>query len=122
FLVAYTWSKWWSQKMGGSKMPSMVHAGVYSSVMHYLKAAQAAKTDEGIKAADQMRAIPVKDFFAKNATLRPSGRLIHDMYLVEVKKPSESKGPWDYYKVLRTIPANEAFQPLSESTCPLVKK
>jgi len=116
------WSKRWSDKMGSGKMPSMIHAGVYSAVMHYLKAIQAAKTDDGPKVADQMRALPVKDFFARNGELRANGRMAHDMYLVQVKKPSESKGPWDYYKVLRTIPANEAFQPLAESTCPLVKK
>jgi branched-chain amino acid transport system substrate-binding protein len=116
------WSKRWSEKMGGGKMPSMVHAGTYSSVLHYLKGLAAAKTDEGIKVADQMRQIPVKDFFAKNGKIRPNGRMAHDMYLMQVKKPSESKGAWDYYKILRTIPADEAFQPLAESTCPLVKK
>jgi len=116
------WSKRWSEKMGGGKMPSMVHAGVYSQVMHYLKAAAAAKTDDGIKVADKMREIPIADFFAKNGHLRPDGRMVHDMYLAEVKKPSESKGPWDYYKILRTIPGDEAYQPLAESTCPLVKK
>lgn len=118
------WSKRWSEKMGGAKMPSMVHAGVYSSVTHYLKALAAAKTDEGIKVADQMRALPISDSssFAKNGKLRADGRMVHDMYLMQVKKPSESKGAWDYYKVLRTIPGDEAYQPLAESTCPLVKK
>lgn len=109
------------QRMKG-KMPSMVHAGVYSSVTHYLKALAAAKTDDGKTVADQMRAIPIKDFFAKNGKIRADGRMVHDMYLAEVKKPAEAKGPWDYYKILRTIPGDEAYQPLSESTCPLVKK
>lgn len=116
------WSKRWSEKMGGGKMPSMVHAGTYSQVLHYLKAAAAAKTDEGIKVADKMREIPIQDFFAKNGKIRADGRMVHDMYLAQVKKPSESKGPWDYYKIVRTIPGDQAYQPLSDSTCPLVKK
>ena len=69
-----------------------------------------------------MRELPINDFFAKNGKLRADGRMVHDMYLAEVKTPAESKGPWDYYKILRTIPADEAFQPLAESTCALVKK
>lgn len=116
------WSKRWSEKMGGGKMPSMVHAGTYSQVLHYLKAAAAAKTDEGIKVADKMREIPIQDFFAKNGKIRADGRMVHDMYLAQVKKPSDSKGPWDYYKIVRTIPGDQAYQPLSDSTCPLVKK
>lgn len=116
------WSKRWSEKMGGSKMPSMVHAGVYSSVTHYLKSIAAAKTDEGIKVADKMRELPIKDFFAKNGKLRADGRMVHDMYLAQVKKPAESKGAWDYYKIVRTIAGDEAYMPLAESTCPLVKK
>lgn len=117
------WSKRWSAKMNG-KMPSMVHAGVYSSVTHYLKSLAAAKTDEGMKVADQMRALPIKDAsgFAKNGKIRADGRMVHDMFLAEVKKPSESKGAWDYYKIMRTIPGDEAFQSLAESTCALVKK
>ncbi|KIL98772.1 Leucine- isoleucine- valine- threonine- and alanine-binding protein [Paramagnetospirillum magnetotacticum MS-1] len=116
------WSKRWSEKMGNGKMPSMVHAGTYSQVLHYLRAAAAAKTDEGIKVADEMRKLPINDFFAKNGKIRADGRMVHDMYLAQVKKPSESKGPWDYYKIVRTIPGDEAYQPLSESTCSLVKK
>ncbi len=113
--------KKWSERMKG-RMPTMVHAGVYSSVLHYLRSVQAAKTDEGIKVADQIRTLPINDFFAKNGKVRPDGRMVHDMYLAQVKKPSEAKGPWDYYNILRTIPGDEAFKPLSESTCPLVKK
>jgi branched-chain amino acid transport system substrate-binding protein len=117
------WSKRWSARMDG-KMPSMVHAGTYSAVIHYLKGLAAAKTDEGVKVADQMRALPIKDAsgFAVNGKIRADGRMVHDMYLAQVKKPAEAKGPWDYYNVLRTIPGDEAYQPLSESTCSLVKK
>jgi len=100
----------------------MVQAGVYSSVLHYLKAVEAAGTDDGKVVAEKMREMPVDDFFAKGAKIREDGRLIHDMYLVEVKKPEESKGPWDYYKIVRTIPGDQAAQPLSESKCSLVKK
>ncbi len=114
-------AKRFGARMNGT-MPTMVHAGVYSSVLHYLKAVQAAKTDDGIKVADQMRQIPIHDFFAHNGHLRPDGRMVHDMYLAQVKKPSDSTGPWDYYTILRTIPGDEAYQPLADSTCPLVKK
>ena len=105
-----------------NRKPGMVQAGVYSSVMHYLKAVQAAGTDEAKAVAAKMREMPVDDFFAKGAKIREDGRLIHDMYLVEVKSEKESKGPWDYYKILRTIPGDQAALPLSESKCPLVKK
>ena len=99
----------------------MVQAGSYSAVLHYLKAMEAAGTLDGKAVADKMREFPVDDFFAKGR-VREDGRMIHDMYLVEVKKPSESKAKWDYYKVLRPIPAEEAAQPLGESKCSLVKK
>jgi branched-chain amino acid transport system substrate-binding protein len=105
-----------------NRKPGMIQAGVYSSVMHYLKAVQAAGTDEAKAVAAKMREMPVDDFFAKGAKIREDGRLIHDMYLVEVKGEKESKGPWDYYKILRTIPGDQAALPLSESKCPLVKK
>jgi branched-chain amino acid transport system substrate-binding protein len=91
-------------------------------VLHYLRAAQAAGTDDGMKVAAKMRELPIKDFFARNGKIRADGRMVHDMYLAQVKKPSESKGPWDYYKILRTIPGDAAYQPLSASTCPLVTK
>ena len=103
-------------------MPSMVQAGQYSSVLHYLRAVKAAGTDEAGKVMAQMKKTPINDFFAKNGQIRDDGRMIHDMYLVQVKKPEESKYPWDYYHVRQTIPAAEAFQPLSESRCSLVKK
>ena len=104
------------------RMPTMVQAGQYSSVMHYLKAVKAAGTDDTGKVMAQMKKTPVNDFFAKNGTIRDDGRLVHDMYLLQVKKPAESTVPWDYYHVRATIPAAEAFQPLAASTCPLVKK
>lgn len=115
------WSKRFGEKMGG-KMPTMVHAGVYSSVMNFLKAAEAAESTEGKVVLDQMRSMDINDFFARNAKLRPDGRMVHDMYLVQVKSPEESTGPWDYYKVLRTIPGDEAFRPLGEGDCPLVNQ
>ncbi|WP_291721333.1 ABC transporter substrate-binding protein [Magnetospirillum sp. 64-120] len=117
------WSKRWSAKMDG-KMPSMVHAGTYSSVMHYLKALAAAKTDDGMKVADQMRALPIKDAsgFAVNGKIRADGRMVHDMYLAQVKKPADSKGAWDYYNIVRTIPGDDAYQSLADSKCDLVKK
>jgi len=104
------------------RMPTMVQAGQYSSVMHYLKAVKAAGTDDTAKVMAQMKKTPVNDFFAKNGTIRADGRMIHDMYLLQVKKPAESTTPWDYYHVRATIPAAEAFQPLAASKCPLVAK
>ena len=104
------------------RMPTMVQAGQYSSVMHYLKAVKAAGTDDTAKVMAQMKKTPVNDFFAKNGTIRDDGRMVHDMYLLQVKKPAESTTPWDYYHVRATIPAAEAFQPLAASKCPLVAK
>jgi len=103
------------------KKPSMVQAGVYGSVMHYLKAIEAAKTDDGKKVVDQMKQMPVNDFMSKNVKIREDGRVLRDMYLFEVKKPEESKGPWDYYKQLAVIPAAEAWRPLKDGNCPFVK-
>jgi branched-chain amino acid transport system substrate-binding protein len=114
------WAKRFFEKM--KKMPNMSQAGVYSSVMHYLKAVQAVGTDDTAKVMAKMKATPVNDFFARNGRIREDGRMVHDMYLFEVKKPSESKYPWDYYKLKATIPGDEAFLPLAKSTCPLVKK
>ncbi len=115
----------WSRRFAAAnsgKHPSMVHAGVYSSVLHYLKAVEAAKTDDGTKVAAKMKELPTDDPLFGKGSVRADGRKIHPAYLFEVKKPSESKGPYDYYKLAATIPANEAFRPLSESECPLVKK
>lgn len=108
-----------SGRMNGQK-PTMIHAGVYSSVMHYLKAVSETNDDGGRVAVEQMKKMPINDFFAKNGKIREDGRMVHDMYLVEVKAPSESSGKWDYYNVLRTIPGDQAYKPLSESTCELV--
>ena len=104
------------------RMPTMVQAGQYSSVMHYLKAVKTAGTDDTTKVMAQMKQTPVNDFFAKNGSIRADGRMVHDMYLLQVKKPEESKAPWDYYHVRATIPAAEAFQPLAAGKCPLVTK
>ena len=100
----------------------MIQASVYSSVLHYLKAVKATGTDEGKVVAAKMREMPVNDFFARNGKVREDGRVAHDMYLIEVKSPSESKGPWDYYKIVRTIPAEQVTLPLADSKCPLVRK
>jgi branched-chain amino acid transport system substrate-binding protein len=108
------WSKRFFERTG--RMPGMVQAGTYSAVLHYLKAMQASGTTDGKAVAEKIRQLLVDDFFAKGR-VREDGRLMHDMYLVEVKKPNESKATWDYYKVLRRIPAEEAAQPLSESKC-----
>jgi len=105
------------------RMPSMVQAGVYSSVLHYLKAVEALKSDaDGVKVVEQMKKMPTDDRLFGKGTVRVDGRKLHDAYLFEVKRPNESKGPWDYYKLRATIPANEAFRPLSQSECPLVKR
>jgi branched-chain amino acid transport system substrate-binding protein len=104
------------------RMPHMGDAGDYSSTMHYLNAIKAAGTDDAKIVMAKMREMPVNDFFAKNGRVREDGRFIHDMYVYEVKKPSESKYAWDYYKLRAVIPGDEAFRPLSESKCPLVKK
>jgi branched-chain amino acid transport system substrate-binding protein len=114
------WAQRYFQRMG--KMPNMAQAGIYSATTHYLKAIEAAGTDETQAVMEKMRSTPINDFFAKNGKIRDDGRMVHDMYLYEVKKPAESKGPWDYYKLVATIPAEMAFQPLAESKCPLVKK
>lgn len=102
-------------------MPSMVQAGVYGSVLHYLKAVEALKSDaNGKTVVDKMKEMPTDDPLFGKGVVRKDGRKIHDMYLVEVKKPAESKGPWDYYKIRATIPAAEAFRPLDKGGCPLV--
>ncbi|MCK9514691.1 MAG: ABC transporter substrate-binding protein [Ottowia sp.] len=102
------------------RMPGMVQAGTYSAVLHYLKAVDAAGSTDADQVAEKMRELPVHDFFAPNGTVRKDGRMEHDMYLVEVKKPDESKGEWDVYKVKSTLPASLVTRPLSESQCPLV--
>lgn len=104
------------------RMPHMGDAGDYSSTMHYLNAIKASGTDDAKTVMAKMHEMPVNDFFAKNGRVREDGRFVHDMYVYEVKKPSESKYAWDYYKLRAVVPGEEAFRPLSESKCPLIKK
>jgi branched-chain amino acid transport system substrate-binding protein len=115
------WSKRFAALHGG-KMPTMVHAGVYASVLHYLKAVEAGKTDDGTKVVAKMKELPTDDPLFGKGTIRADGRKLHPAYLFEVKKPGESKGPYDYYKLRATIPADQAFRPIDQGDCPLVKK
>ena len=115
------WSKRFAERNGG-KFPSMVHAGVYSAVLHYLKAVNALKSDDGTEVIAQMKKMPTDDPLFGKGSVRADGRKIHPAYLVEVKKPSESKGPYDYYTIRSTIPADQAFRPMNEGDCPLVAK
>ncbi|MNP71459.1 hypothetical protein D3C76_1678480 [compost metagenome] len=100
----------------------MVPAGIYSATMNYLNAVKATGSDEAQTVRTQMMATPVNDMFAKNGKVRADGRMVHDMYLVQVKTPAESKGEWDLYKIVRTIPGDEAYRPVSESKCKLLTK
>jgi branched-chain amino acid transport system substrate-binding protein len=104
------------------RVPTAAQASIYSSVMHYLKAVKAAGTTDSAAVMKIMKETPINDFFARNGKIREDGRMVHDMYLFEVKKPSESNGRWDDYKLLATVPGAEAFQSLELSRCPLVKK
>jgi branched-chain amino acid transport system substrate-binding protein len=113
------WSERFYQRAGA--MPTMVQASVYSSLMHYFKAIEATGTDEPKTVIAKMRELPVNDFFARNGKLRADGRMVHDMYLVEVKKASESTAAWDYFKVLKVIPGGQAFRPMEEGNCPHVR-
>ena len=112
------WSKRFFAKI--NRMPTMWQAGVYSSVMHYLNAIQVAGTDDPLKVAAKMRDMPVEDFFSRNGHLREDGLMVHDLVLVQVKKPEDSKYPWDYYQILTHIPGEQAFGPPNPA-CPLVK-
>lgn len=129
FVTAFYWdrddeSRAWSKRFfeRHKRMPTMAQAAVYSAIRHYLHAIDAAGTDEAKAVMAKMREIPVNDFYAKNGRVREDGRMVHDMYFVQVKTPEESTGPWDYYKILSTIPSNQAFRPLDESGCPLIKQ
>jgi len=106
----------------GGKYSTMVHAGVYAGTLHYLKAVAALKSDDGTKVVAKMKEMPTDDPLFGKGTIRADGRKIHPAYLMEVKKPSESKGPYDYYKIRATIPADQAFRPLDQGNCPLVAK
>jgi branched-chain amino acid transport system substrate-binding protein len=112
------WTKRFTSRV--NKVPTMANAGVYGAVLHYLKAIEAAKTDEAQAVVSKMKALPINDFFTKNGSVREDGRVMRDLYLFQVKAPSESKYKYDYYKLLDTISAEKAFRPLSEGNCPLV--
>jgi len=105
-----------------NKMPNMSQAGVYSSVLQYLKAIEATGTDDADTVIKKLKATTLNDDFVKNGKIREDGRMVHEFYLFQVKAPGESKYPWDYYKLVGKVPGEQAFQPLSESRCPLVKK
>ena len=116
------WSKKFAERSGG-KMPTMVQAGVYAGVLHYLKAVKALKGDaDGKAVVEEMKKLPTDDPLFGKGTIRADGRKIHPMYLYEVKKPSESKGPWDYYKLVKEIPGDEAFRAIDKGDCSLVTK
>ncbi|HET9207132.1 MAG TPA: ABC transporter substrate-binding protein [Burkholderiaceae bacterium] len=115
------WTKRFTAQSPRGNYPTMVQAGVYASVLHYLKAVEAIKSDDGAKVVEQMKKMPTDDALFGKGSIRPDGRKLHPAYLFEVKKPSESKGPWDYYKLRATIPADQAFRPLKDGECPLVK-
>jgi branched-chain amino acid transport system substrate-binding protein len=102
--------------------PSFIQAGTYGAVLHYLKAVKAAGTDEAKAVLAEMRKMPINDFMTKNGSIRPDGRIIRDMYLMQAKTPEESKGEWDLVKMVATVPGNEAFRPLNEGDCPLAAK
>jgi len=129
FVTAFYWdrddeSRAWSKRFfeRHKRMPTMAQAAVYSAIRHYLRAIDATGTDEAKAVMAKMREIPVNDFYAKNGRVREDGRMVHDMYFVQVKTPEESTGAWDYYRILSTIPSDQAFRPLDESGCPLVKQ
>jgi len=115
------WADKFSKVMNGRK-PNSNHASVYSATMHYLKAVQAAGTDDTAAVMKKMRETPINDMFAKNGQLREDGRMVHDMYLFQVKKPSESKGTWDYYNLKGTVKGEDAFQSMAAGKCAAVKK
>jgi len=117
-------SKRFNERSSNKSMPTMVHAGVYAALLHYFKALDALGSNphDGVKVVEKMKSMPTDDILFGKGEIQPNGRKIHPAYLFEVKKPEESKGPWDYYKLVATIPANQAFTPLDKSTCPLVKK
>ena len=104
------------------RMPNMIQAGTYSATLQYLKAVKAAGTKDTEAVAAKLKELPVNDQFAQGGKVLANGRMVHDLYLFEVKKPSESKKPWDYYKLVQTMSGEQAFGKLADSTCPLVKK
>ena len=115
------WSARFAERNGG-KHPTMVHAGVYSSVLHYLKAVEALGSDDGTAVIAKMKELPTDDPLFGKGSVRADGRKIHDSYLFQVKTPAESTGEWDLYKVRATVPAAEAFRPMDQGECPLVSQ
>ena len=129
FVTGFYWdrddeTRAWSKRFFDlhRRMPAAGQAAIYSAIRHYLRAIEAAGTDEAKAVMAKMREMPVNDFFAKNGRLREDGRLLHDMYFVQVKTPGELSGPWDYYKIIATIPGDQAFRPAGEDGCPLAKR
>jgi branched-chain amino acid transport system substrate-binding protein len=129
FVTAFYWdrdedSRAWSRRFFArhGAMPTMAQASIYSAIRHYLRGIAAAGTDEAKAVMAKMRDIPVDDFYARNGRVREDGRLVHDMYFGEVKKPAKSKGPWDYYSILGVIPGASAFRSLEDGGCPLVRR
>ncbi len=129
FITAFYWdrddeSRAWSKRFFElrKRMPTMAHAAIYSAVRHYLRAIEAAGTDEAKAVMAKMREIPVNDFYAKNGRVREDGRMVHDMYFVQVKAPEESNGPWDYYENPVDHSGRSSFSSLDEGGCPLVKQ
>jgi branched-chain amino acid transport system substrate-binding protein len=127
FVTAFYWdrdeqTRVWSKRFFArhGRMPTMAQASAYSAIRHYIGAIATAGTDEARAVMARMREMPVNDFYARNGRLREDGRLVHDMYFAQVKKPSESTGPWDYYNLLGVVPGDQAFRPLAEGGCPLV--
>lgn len=113
------WAQRYHKRM--DRMPTMAQAGVYSSTLHYLNAVKETDSDDSQVVRAKMIETPINDMFAKNGVLREDGRMVHDMYLAQVKTPAESTSEWDLYKILRTIPADQAYRPLAESQCKLIK-
>ena len=129
FITAFCWdrddeSRAWSKRFFElrKRMPTMAHAAIYSAVRHYLRAIEAAGTDEAKAVMAKMREIPVNDFYAKKERVREDGRMVHDMYFVQVKAPEESNGPWDYYENPVDHSGRSSFSSLDEGGCPLVKQ
>ncbi len=129
FIEGFYWdlndaTRAWSKRFFERRkaMPTMTHAGVYSSVSHYLKAVRAVGSADSLAVVAKMKEMRVDDFFSSGGQVRKDGRMVHDMLLVKVKSPSESRYPWDYYQVLATIPGEQAFRPLQESECPLARQ
>lgn len=112
----------WRKEAGTENAPTHLHAGVYSGTLHYLRAVAAAGTDDSLTVAEKMREMPVDDFYGKGSPIRADGRVMRDMYFAEVKKPEESTGPWDYYKILATMPAADVIRPVEKGNCGYLKK